>query len=262
MQAAEDFLEVVLDAHISVAATTIMEPDMSLGQLSDKVVEKYIHLIDCKSSKDRVHTYACELMTLGLLWRNYYDSVREGDGMRVLCIWKYLLLVFKAKKRHNYCKEAAILLFQFHYVLSDRLRMQLMTSRFINTKGRVGCNMPSDLYMEHLNRRLKQIIRHQGSNIQPTSLLTASKVIGIVDSICRSFEDQVHGRQVSDVHRKPSTNKDFDKIKEELIAKQVFKIIDNRRHFFFKFEKCVLESIDYEVVKDYLIDKILPKFLY
>ena len=172
----------------------------------------------------------CEVMTLGLLWRNYYDSVREGDGKRLLSIWKYLLLIFKARKRSSYSKEAAILLLQYHFIFSDRLRMQLLTSRFINTKGRVGCNLPSDLHMEHLNRRLKEIIHHQGSNIKPSTLVTSSRVTGIVDDICKSFESEVRrGKQRSSV-------RDLEKIKE-LMAKKVFEIIPKRRHNAFSFKK-------------------------
>ena len=146
------------------------------------------------------------------------DSVQEGDGKRLLSIWKYLL-IFKARKRSSYSKEAAILLLQYHFIFSDRLRMQLLTSRFINTKGRVGCNLPSDLHMEHLNRRLKEILHHQGSNIKPSTLVTSSRVTGIVDDICKSFESEVRrGKQRSSV-------RDLEKIKEELMAKKVFEII-------------------------------------
>ena len=125
MQAAEDFLDVVLDAHITVAANSLIEPNITLEELSKKVVDKYVRFsTTCNSdTDDGVHTYASEVMTLGLLWRNYYDSVREGDGKRVLSIWKYLILIFKARKSSNYSKEAAILLLQYHFIFSDRLRM-------------------------------------------------------------------------------------------------------------------------------------------
>lgn len=100
MQAAEDFLDVVLDAHITVAANSLIEPNITLEELSKKVVDKYVRFsTTCNSdTDDGVHTYTCEVMTLGLLWRNYYDSVREGDGKRVLSIWKYLLLILMLEK--------------------------------------------------------------------------------------------------------------------------------------------------------------------
>lgn len=97
--------------------------------------------------------------------------------------------------------------------------------------------------MEHLNRSLKEIIHHQGSNIKPSTLVTSSRVIGIVDDICKSFQSVVRrGKQRSVVHHKPSSVRDLEKIKEELMAKKVFEIIPKRRHNAFLFKKCVGSS--------------------
>ena len=38
------------------------------------------------SKDDLVHVYACEIVSLGLLWHSYHDAVKEGDGERVLMI--------------------------------------------------------------------------------------------------------------------------------------------------------------------------------
>ena len=106
------------------------------------------------------------MLILGLLWHCYYDAIKEGDGDCVMLIWKYLLLVFKASCRRNYSIEAAIVLLQKQYLLSPRKAAQLTWSRFVNTQGQIGCNLPCDLHMEHLNRRLKEVLQHLGSNIQ------------------------------------------------------------------------------------------------
>lgn len=46
---------------------------MMLQELSNKVIEDFVNLTPKDSEKDTdcVHAYACELMTLGLLWRNF-----------------------------------------------------------------------------------------------------------------------------------------------------------------------------------------------
>ena len=51
--------------------------------------------------EDGVFSYACQLLSLGLLYREFSDSIKEGDGHRVLRCWRYLLLVFKASGRRN-----------------------------------------------------------------------------------------------------------------------------------------------------------------
>ena len=53
---------------------------------------------------------------------------------------------------HRYAFEGINLSIQLEYTLSERLKNQLIWGRFVNTKGRKGCNMPCDLFLEHLNR--------------------------------------------------------------------------------------------------------------
>ena len=48
---------------------------------------------------DKILIYARELLSYGLLYKCFSDSTREGDGMRILCCWKFLMLIFKAAKR-------------------------------------------------------------------------------------------------------------------------------------------------------------------
>ena len=141
-----------------------------------------------------------------MIWFNFYDAIKEGDGERVLTIWKYLMVIFQQKNHRNYAKEAALLLISYNFTSSDseRVAAQLLTSRFANTKGHEGCNMPCDLHLEHLNRRLKGTISRMESNVQPSSIMRAAKAIGVVDEICRSFSDKLSVQAASDIHRKPS----------------------------------------------------------
>lgn len=46
-------------------------------------------------SDDKVATYA---LTLGMLLAEFKDAVKEGDGPRVIQVWKLLLPIFKAAK--------------------------------------------------------------------------------------------------------------------------------------------------------------------
>jgi len=106
------------------------------------------------SNHDGICLYAREVLSLGLIWLEFHDAVKEGDGNRVIQVWKFLLLVFKNSGRKNYSIEALNLLVQEHYILTERQKLQLKWGRFVNIHGRQGCNVPCDLHMEHLNRRL------------------------------------------------------------------------------------------------------------
>lgn len=101
---------------------------------------------------NEVHEYAREMVTLSLLWNAYHDAVKEGDGDRVICIWRFLMIVFKTSGRKNYALEAVHLLMQCEYILSPRLKAQLTWSRFVNVHGKPRRNIPCDLQMEHMNR--------------------------------------------------------------------------------------------------------------
>ena len=156
VNAVDDFVQVALSGHIIAAAMECFgmeclgdkpNPDIvpsNVESLSkeDKIVSKYtnIALLSENSSKsaasiDGIQEYAKEFLSLALLYEEFADAIREGDGMRVLRCWKFMLLIFKAGNRTNYSIEALFLLAQYHLFLSPRLAQQLIWSRFINTQG-------------------------------------------------------------------------------------------------------------------------------
>ena len=55
------------------------------------------------SDQDYVFNYASAFMGMALLGRNFHDASREGKGVRVLRIWKFLLLHFKDNTHTKYC---------------------------------------------------------------------------------------------------------------------------------------------------------------
>ena len=143
------------------------------------VLITYLRLpqLDAKTTADipdGVHAYALETLSLGLLWLALHDSIKEGDGDRLILHWKLLLVVFKSADCPNYRKETVRLLHQHKHNFSERKCTQLMWSRFVNTKALTGLNIPSDLHIEHINRRIKSVLCHLGSNINPVSIARAA----------------------------------------------------------------------------------------
>lgn len=86
------------------------------------------------------------------------DAVREGDGKRIIRVWRYMFVIFKATKCKNYAIEGFTLLMQKMYLFSPRMAAQLEWNRTVNVHGRGGKNISADLYMEHLNRECKGIV--------------------------------------------------------------------------------------------------------
>ena len=116
---------------------------------------------------DGIREYAKEVVTLTLLYYEFDDAIKEGDGQCVFQVWKFLLLIFKAGNRKNYSSEALTLLCQYHFLLSPRLAQQLLQSRFINTHGWPGHNIPCDLHMEHVYRPCKTAVSNLKGMVAP-----------------------------------------------------------------------------------------------
>lgn len=51
--------------------------------------------------------YGCLHLSLGLLLHNADDSVKEGDGERLMRVWKFLTFVFRSHGKHKYALGGA-----------------------------------------------------------------------------------------------------------------------------------------------------------
>ena len=255
MKAAEDFLLIVLYAHI-VAAAKVIHSQLNTSDvtvISKEIVKQYIDINVPSASenasvkyKDKVYLYAIELMTLGMLWHNFYDSIKEADGNRLIRSWKFNLLIFKASGRKNYSIEALNLLLQVNYLLSPRESAQLKWCRCINTSGRQGRNISMDLYLEHLNRRLETALRNAGSNITDKSVSLAAESISVLQHICEQFEKETcTDSPNSDKHSYPSFEKDFKLILNVLEDQKVFVEMSSRKHNSFNFESHLIQQLKY-----------------
>ena len=244
MKAAEDFLLLLLHAHIVAAAEKLSDYDFdseSVGEVAKSIINTHLLLPSSASVEDGVTSYARELLTLGLIWLQFYDAVKEGDGDRILLAWKIMIPLFKATNHTNYLKEAVNLVLQAK-TFSERKAGQLLWSRCINTQGRIGHNLPCDLHQEHLNRRLKGTLRSLGANITPQAIVHAGQSLAVVDRICSNFEVQTStATKDSGVHHTPAFGKDLNKIvsvlKEDVLEPKLA-----RCHDTFSLKKGLLQT--------------------
>ena len=244
LKAAEDFFGLVWEAHVVAAAKYVMSSSTGshsgVTDISKTIVCKYVELPSCvtpttaKGHVDGVHAYAMDLLNLGLLYHGFRDAVREGDGDRVVIYWKAMMILFRASQKWNYSKEAFLLLLQLT-TSSERVAEAIKWSRFINRKGRVGCNVPCDLAMEYLNRRLKCVIRQLGANVRPSAIVRASRSIRVVDTVCELFEHSVEASISGDHHTMAKDIKDFNLVLGVLMEKELFKEESGRSHRQFQF---------------------------
>ena len=141
LKAFEDFLLIILHAHVIAAAKSILSsPAMcyeSVEDLAKEIVVRFLYL-DPNAKigiKDKKCLYAMQVLTLGLIWHGFDDSVKEGDGDRLFIYWKFFMLMFKVARYFNYFKESVILQLQYNFLFPQRQAEQLKWSRFVNSKG-------------------------------------------------------------------------------------------------------------------------------
>lgn len=284
MNACEDFFGLVVAAHILVAAMdflkmssvddipspTVISPDVwmladsertsILKDVAAQIVDKHVDLsVQFSTSRrtgrgiDTVHAYACETLSLGLLHWEFQDAVKEGDGDRVLLVWKFLLLIFKASQRKNFAIEAFTLLVQYHLLLPPRLAEQLKWSRFINVHGLPGRNISCDLHMEHLNRMVKTAIEGLGANKSEKAIVRVGRSLGSLATTMDNYDKQHHVPATSGSHSQRSSAKDMKKIIEQLQNLNIFTHTPGRMHQSFNTLKTnVIRTIDENKLKSWM----------
>ena len=153
------------------AARKIISRSTSVTSCIDvakQVVRQYITLnlpdSSVRPSANKGSTYGYGLdLNLGLLWYGFHESVWEGDGDRIIRYWRFFASFSQFRTKELYL-EAFNLLVQM-IMLSPRKVAEIKWNRTVNTVGREGHDIPCDLHMEHLNRRLKLMMSTLGSNI-------------------------------------------------------------------------------------------------
>ena len=96
----EDLNAIPVDENVN--ENTWMLPDKDRKQilklLCRKVINTYTNFkLDLRSppelSDDHVYAYAVEMMSFGLFHLSFKDAIKHGNGVHVLCCWKYLIQV-------------------------------------------------------------------------------------------------------------------------------------------------------------------------
>ena len=211
------------------------------------IVDRFTHTFALEKPSqevDHVVAYSKEVLTLGLLYMEFSDSIHEGDGGRILRCWRYMLLLFKAQNKQKYAIQALTMLAQYHFIFNDRMKHQLLWSRTINVHGRPGKNIPMDLHMEHLNRQLKNSISHLGSNVTDTTIQRVGLCLRKLMDIKANY-DQCTGLPIESGYYSSQSNcKDLAAILEQLNNSDIFFETKGRQHSQFpKFTSNVVASV-------------------
>lgn len=216
-----------------------------------------------EKGRDYVLDYGRDMLTCGLLLKEFTDAVHEGDGQRIFRCWKYFLLFFRATKRTNYAIEAFNLLAQYHYIFSPRLAEQLMWSRTVNVHGHAGKNISCDIHMEHLNRLCKSSLGGLASNISERAVERIGRCIGEIVKVTANFDANNNVPITSGKHKVPTAKKDIEKMIEQLKKYSIFSYSEGRSHAQFEqHNNNVMNTIDLKEHKVWMAKKLKKLLLY
>ena len=292
VNANEDFLEVTITSYILVAAMSDlgmsslddippdsvishdmwMEDDSKrksvLTEISSSLVNKHVdleaefHSSDeassghSNSSGGTVYDYTREVISLGLLYLNFKDAVREGDGDRVMVVWKYLkylMFFFKATGHTNYSSESLTLLTQYFATLPPNLEEQLKWCRFINVHGLPHCNISCDLQMEHMNRTVKSAIEGLGANKSEKAIVRVGRSVGTLTKMLDNYDSEAGVASVSGKHSITTMEKDVREIVTLLSSTNIFSTSHSYKSFS-KIKSNLIRKLDEKNVRGWILE--------
>lgn len=184
------------------------------------------------------------------------DAIREGDGSRLVNVYKFALLIYKCYGHTKYAYTTLLFLVKVHGLLSKEKAHNLIWNRFCNTKGKIGQNISLDLRLEHLNNLLKSCMKSLGSNFNESSAQRISRAIGGIEMVLESVDKDCKLSEKNTTHSVKDPLETVQQIVEDLTKENVFKFVPNRPGYksFPNFPSNILENVDYNTLYSWMKD--------
>ena len=200
-----------------------------------------------ESKEDNVFNYGCLHLSLGLLLHNADDSVKEGDGERLMRVWKFLTFVFRSHGKHKYALAGLHLMASRLALLTPRQAHRLTWNRFANKQGGVGKCISRDLRVEQINHVSKQAIRGIGvPNVTPASIQSTTQSTGSLEKLLVTSSKDLGMTTQSTHHTNKTRQAVFTSILNQLNTKaKMFDFVPGRKFESFpKVTRSIYSSLD------------------
>lgn len=210
--------------------------------------EKNIHKMvqkdeSVKKEDDYKYNYVTASLTFNLLLRDINDAIKEGDGARLLTLYKVALLYFKKFGHTKYAFTVLKLLCRIK--MEPQCAFRLIWQRFINTKGKKGHNISLDLHLEHLNGFLKEQLKNLRSNLTEANALRVSQSVGNLQKIVEKTKESFGVKSKEGYRSNPNVQKSVRKLSSEMLKVQLFRYTPGREYPSFpKFKSNQLSGLD------------------
>lgn len=184
-------------------------------------------------SDDSIFCYQLSFMDYAMVVYNFYDAVSEGDGMRIIRCWKFMLphLKHDGQRSRKYALEGMYLITQIEAMLSPAEAHSIIWNRFHKRKESFGGNIPLDLMLEHYNNVMKSVIRLLGpNNTNHRAVDRYAKALTINKQLLDNFDLSCKTIVRSGKHTIASAEKDLHKIIKELVKTNALQHTKNRQY--------------------------------
>lgn len=205
---------------------------------------------DDEDNNDYLFNYHRGKLAFGLLIFEFEDAIKEGDGDRLMDVYRIALLFYKCYGHHKYSYITLLTLVNIEAALTESQANSLKWNRFYNKYGGKGRNIPLDLKMEQLNKLLKSLFRSLGPNLDESNASRVADAIEGVELAMQSIDEDCTLTTREGYRSKDKPDSNIQQVTKDLLEKSVFKYTAKRAGHpsFPDFKPNLLNKLDYRDV--------------
>ncbi len=211
-----------------------------------------------EDSEDPLYNYHRGKLIFGLFMLDLSDAIREGDGQRLMNLYKIALLFFNFHGAVKYFYTTLLLLVKIHAILPEGKAFRLIWNRFFNKHGWKGRNIPLDLRLEHLNNFLKACLKVLGANLKEKNAQRIAQSLEILERIMDSIDSDCNRETTVRARGMKNPEETVAQIVQDLVAIKAFQQTPGRpgHPSFPKFASSIPGKVDYSKLYKSMKEKI------
>ncbi len=199
------------------------------GKLLTILVRTHSKADPQKEITDRVKTYGQLVLELGLVFRNFHESISIPNRPRMLRTLKLMMTILKANNNlSKYADEILRFVVCQQHILPEKEAYQVFYGLFVNTRGKLDSHIPCDLAMEWLVRVTKRHIKHIMSNKTEKNIERKTQSLACLMDISKNFQKASSVMVRSKQHKTASSLNDERLMIEDLRTVKPFTLQDGR----------------------------------
>lgn len=188
----------------------------------------------------------------------FNDAIKEGDGDRLIDLYKLCLLLYKADGHTKYSYVVLLHLLKVTAILSPFEANALKWNRFYNKHGGKGKKIPLDLKKERQNKVLRTMWRALGANINESSASRVANALESMELIIESIDADCSHTVRKGKRNKGKPEEAVNQIVSDLMDNKVFQFTAGREghHSFPLFDDNIFKAVDFRELYNWMSEKI------